>query len=341
MPRPLAVAMKTALALAAGGAAGATPVEEQWRTPPLLLGGCSTVWTTSFAKYVMPYPVQFGEHGTFWWSAPYKDGHATEYGEGMYLSTPVSIERGDGSWETNYFSANRFTPDPDNATLCACEYVGGAGGDSPRILADYIVARVPQSAGRPMQEVCAPFVMQCPGDNATAVRELGDPFVEVYATCGAAGYEDLRTAVLVVACAGAVALALRTLSRRCCRRQDRASHHRPSIGSGPLMEAMLTEEGDGAQVEALRRSIYAQLPPANKPRDSKDADGWSTPSTTASGWFPSPAQTEVSWSRSMSSVTIGWLEDLPSPSWSRSATEQFLRRQSASSTGPVSRQQTG
>jgi len=154
-----------------------------WRTPRLLVGHCNTVWTTSFAKYKLPYPVSFGATGHFRWWAPYKHGDATEVGEGMYLSPPVSAKREDGSWEVHYFSANRYTPDAQNSTLCCCEYVGGLGPGKPRVLADYMIASVPASNHRPMPEVCAPFKQACPIDNATALQTLGSPFIEIYDSC--------------------------------------------------------------------------------------------------------------------------------------------------------------
>eukprot|EP00401_Gymnodinium_catenatum_P044199 CAMPEP_0117606050 /NCGR_PEP_ID=MMETSP0784-20121206/79510_1 /TAXON_ID=39447 /ORGANISM="" /LENGTH=214 /DNA_ID=CAMNT_0005409115 /DNA_START=297 /DNA_END=937 /DNA_ORIENTATION=+ len=184
-----------------------------WDTPPLLLGGCSTTWTTSFAKYFMPYLVIFGRSGYFRWWAHYKNGMATEVGEGVFLSAPVSTVRADGSWETHYFSANRFRPNADKSTNCACEYVGGEGTDKPRVLADYILAVVPNSAQRPMPEVCAPYMRQCPVDNATAYEVFGRPFIEIYESCGRASAETFSSraaftlvAVLMAACVLRLAL---------------------------------------------------------------------------------------------------------------------------------------
>ena len=158
----------------------------EWRTPQLLIGDCSTVWTSSFSKYKMPYRVRWLDQRFFQWWAPYKNGMAVEVGDGMYLSSPLSTVHEDGSWETHYFGANRFTPDPANSTNCCCEYVGGRGTNEPRVLADYCVANVPQSAHRPMAEVCAPYMRECPSNNATARELMGNPFIEVYATCESA-----------------------------------------------------------------------------------------------------------------------------------------------------------
>jgi len=156
-----------------------------WRTPPLLVGTCNTVWCSGFAKYELPYSVHFAATGHFRWWAPYRTGEATEVGEGMFLSAPISTEREDGSWEVHYFSANRYAPDDEaNSTICTCEYVGGLGPGKPRVLADYIVANVPASHDRPMAEVCAPFHQACPMDNATALQVLGSPFIEIYGSCG-------------------------------------------------------------------------------------------------------------------------------------------------------------
>lgn len=155
-----------------------------WRTPSYLVGECNTVWTSSYAKYKLPYTVHFGDSGFYRWWAPLKTGKDTEIGVGMYLSPPDTIIRKDGSWETHYFGANHFRPDASNSTNCCCEYIGGKGPNHPRVLADYFVAVVPHSSHRPMAEVCHPYVRECPTSNATAFQLMGEPFIEIYGTCG-------------------------------------------------------------------------------------------------------------------------------------------------------------
>lgn len=155
-----------------------------WNTPSYLIGECSTVWTSAFADYKLPYTVLFGDSGFYRWWSPLKSGDSTEIGVGMYLSPPVTEIKNDGSWETHYFGANHFTPDASDSTNCCCEYIGGKGASHPRILADYCVATVPHSAHRPMAEVCLPYLQACPANNATAFQMMGQPFVEIYETCG-------------------------------------------------------------------------------------------------------------------------------------------------------------
>jgi hypothetical protein len=156
-----------------------------WSVPSLLLGECSTAWTSSWAKYRMPYRVQFGADGRYRWWAPYRVGPATEVGKGMILSQPARTEHADGSWEAHWFASNNFLPSPDNSTNCCCEYVGGKGPGHPRVLADYCVASVPNSLDKPQEETCAPFIRTCPASNATALQEMGKPFIEVYTECSA------------------------------------------------------------------------------------------------------------------------------------------------------------
>jgi len=80
----------------------------------------------------------------------------------------------------HYFGANKLLPDKSNGTNCCCEYVGSAGLGHPTVLADYFVKIVPHSDLRPIEDVCAPYALECPADNATASRVLGNPFIEVY-----------------------------------------------------------------------------------------------------------------------------------------------------------------
>jgi len=148
--------------------------------PHAIRGGWDTIWTTSFAKYNMPYPVHFGADGKFSWQAPYKDGSAIEVGTGTYLSSVHQTNHRDGSWEAHYYGANRFLPDSNNGTNCCCEYVGSRGTGYPTVLADYFVKTVPNSNHLPMEEVCTPYLVECPLHNSTASLVLGNPFIEVY-----------------------------------------------------------------------------------------------------------------------------------------------------------------
>mmetsp|Transcript_33445 Transcript_33445/g.84730 ORF Transcript_33445/g.84730 Transcript_33445/m.84730 type:complete len:274 (+) Transcript_33445:61-882(+) len=170
----------------AHGQAQQTQTLKLWPTPPQLVGRCSTVWTSSVGKYDLPYRVDFGDAGSFRWWAPMLLG-GVELGSGVFLSAPRTTVNDDGSWEVGYFGANRFVPDPANSTNCCCEYVGQAGPNQPRILADYCVAGVPNTAHLPMQEVCAQYVRQCPENNATALKTMGKPFIEIYSPCVALG----------------------------------------------------------------------------------------------------------------------------------------------------------
>jgi len=153
-------------------------------TEAWLTAHCSTVWTSSVGKYQLPFSVEFGTTGSFQWLAPFASGAGEEHGSGTYLGLLHTTMYSNGSWETSYFSANRFTPDPKNSTRCCCEYVGqDAGVGQPRVLADYCTATVPHSSHLPLEEVCAPHVRQCPFNNATALAELGRPFIQVFSPC--------------------------------------------------------------------------------------------------------------------------------------------------------------
>jgi len=189
----------------------------EWLTPSMLAGECSTVWTSSFWKYILPYRVRFGLGGDFYWWAPYQGDGPTEVGVGTYLTDPMFTVRPDGSWEAHYFGANRFTPNPLNATNCCCEYVAGRAASEPRVLADYFVAVVPSSSERPMEEVCAPYKQQCPSNNATAFQLLGSPFIEVYSTCWPLGAAVARFPSQAVAgCAVLLAMAVSLCALRGC-----------------------------------------------------------------------------------------------------------------------------
>jgi len=153
-------------------------------TPRWLVGHCSTVWTSSAGKYKLPYRVEFGTTGFFRWWAPFANGVGKERGSGAYLSSLRTTLHHDGSWETSYFAANRFTPDATNSTNCCCEYIGqAAGAGQPRVLADYCTATVPHSSHLPFEEVCVPHIRQCPSNNNTALAEMGAPFIEIYSPC--------------------------------------------------------------------------------------------------------------------------------------------------------------
>lgn len=160
-------------------------------TPPWLNLHCDTIWTSHTGAYKLPYFVEFSR-GMFKWWAPKLDTQE-EVGVGKYLSPLRTITREDGSWETFYFGANRFTPNGMDSTNCCCEYVGQPGPGQPHVLADYIVAVVPGTFGVSMQEACSPFFQECPKDNATALQTLGTPFIEIYDPCWQPGGEVAST----------------------------------------------------------------------------------------------------------------------------------------------------
>eukprot|EP00931_Biecheleriopsis_adriatica_P032491 TRINITY_DN18963_c0_g1_i1.p1 TRINITY_DN18963_c0_g1~~TRINITY_DN18963_c0_g1_i1.p1 ORF type:complete len:288 (+),score=44.96 TRINITY_DN18963_c0_g1_i1:74-937(+) len=178
------MAVQWAMAAMVGGSPQSGTWQDMASTPPWLNGHCSTVWTSSTGVYELPYRVEFGAEGAYKWWAPFVQAErGSEVGVGAYLSPLVTITREDGSWETGYFGANRFTPDKTNTTNCCCEYVGQAGPGQPRVLADYCVAAVPGSWHQSMQEACAPHLQACPADNATALKTMGAPFIEIYSPC--------------------------------------------------------------------------------------------------------------------------------------------------------------
>jgi len=182
------------------------------RTPRWLTGHCNTVWTSSVGKYKLPYRVEFKAGGYFIWWAPLAIGVGEEVGIGAHLSPLRTTWHHDGSWEASYFAANRFTPDETNSTNCCCEYIGqGAGVGKPFVLADYCTAIIPHSSHLPFEEVCAAHIRQCPLTNATALAEMGPPFIEVYSPCLPFGEGPeqvlLRCVVLLVAVIMVVRLA--------------------------------------------------------------------------------------------------------------------------------------
>jgi len=145
---------------------------------------CSTVWTSNVGKYKLPFGFKFGTTGSYRWWAPLANGVGEEHGSGTYLSLLHTTLHDDGSWETSYFAANRFTPDATNATHCCCEYVGQAAGvGQPRVKADYCIATVSHSSHLPLEEVCVPHIRQCPLNNATALAKMGSPFIQIYSSC--------------------------------------------------------------------------------------------------------------------------------------------------------------
>jgi len=197
----------------------------------------------------MPYRVHFGSGGRFAWWAPYKVGPATEVGHGMILSQPARTERADGSWEAHWFGANNFVPSPTNSTLCACEYVGGKGPGHPRVLADYIIATVPNTLGQPLEETCAPFFRVCPANNATALQEMGKPFIEIYSECSVGILTEPLSQALALACCLAAVIGLVTLTRRAVRAHKAAFEFEPDLYQPLAAEEGTAPGGAAAQAE--------------------------------------------------------------------------------------------
>jgi len=133
-------------------------------------------------RYVFPYPVEFRAAG-YVWSAPKKDGSATELGVGVLLTKAELKGDAASAWETGYLVAKRFTPDALNSTFCACEYVSRGLPGGPVVLSDYEVATVKNSAHLPFAEVCAPSARYCPSDNHTAFEVMGAAMTEVFTDC--------------------------------------------------------------------------------------------------------------------------------------------------------------
>jgi len=152
-------------------------------TPSWLTGHCRTVWSSSVAKYRLPYRVEFGKTSPYHrWGHFTGEGWRKEYGIGTFMSPPRTTIFLDGGWETSYFAASRFTPDATNSTNCCCEYVTQSPGRW-RVLSDYCATAVPHTAHLPLKEVCAPHVQRCPLNRTFALAEMGPPFVEVYSPC--------------------------------------------------------------------------------------------------------------------------------------------------------------
>jgi len=289
------------LLAASPGCAGA------WGAPPLLLGECSTAWTSSWAKYRMPYLVSFGAGGRYRWWAPYRVGPATEVGRGRILSQPVRTEHADGSWEAHWFASNSFVPSPDNSTNCCCEYVGGKGPGHPRVLADYCVASVPNSGDKPHEETCAPFIRTCPASNATALQEMGMPFIEVYTECSA-GILVEPWAEALAAAASLLAVLMGIASIR--RLAVRAALEDAPDGYQPLA----AEEGRAPATRAAQSE--EELPPGvGKPKrqetESLDFDVGARRQDT-SDTLATTAVPDTPWSRSSTTPASAW-EDLVEP----------------------------
>jgi len=143
---------------------------------------CDVAWCSHFTKYALPYSVEFAT-SKYQWVADFVEGTAKELGAAVVLSKPYLRVNTTDVWEAGYFSANRFTPDPMNSTLCSCEYLSRDGPGSPIRNTDYLIAQVPNSAHRPFAEVCAPFLRACPVDNRTAFDLLDVPFNEMFTNC--------------------------------------------------------------------------------------------------------------------------------------------------------------
>jgi hypothetical protein len=180
----LAFVRRQALSDAAGqyqhgsSTASLQQLSSRFSTIPAFRGYCSTVWTTGYMRYSLPYPVHFSPYGTFTWIAPFLNRLGAEMGEGKILSTPVT-EFQNGTWTARYFAATRFYP--GGTTTCCCEFLSWSNEDAHRILTDYCRATLPGTRGMPLADVCEPYSQEpCPHDNATAYRLMGSPFVEEY-----------------------------------------------------------------------------------------------------------------------------------------------------------------
>jgi len=143
---------------------------------------CDVAWCSYPTLNVLPYSVEFGT-SEYRWVAPLAGGTSKEHGTAVLLSKPHLRVNKTDAWEASYFSANRFTPDPLNSTLCSCEYLSRDAPGSPVFLSDYLIAQVPNSAHRPFAEVCAPFLRACPVDNRTAVELFDVALTEMYTNC--------------------------------------------------------------------------------------------------------------------------------------------------------------
>jgi len=293
--------------------------------PQAIRGSWDTIWTSSYAKYNMPYPVHFRADGKFSWQAPYKDGNAIEVGTGMYLSSVHQTNHRDGSWEAHYYGANRFLPDSNNGTNCCCEYVGSRGNGYPTVLADYFVKMVPNSNHLPMDEVCAPYVVECPLHNSTASAVLGNPFIEVYLRPAVIAAEVSEKQNQKLFCALALSVAVAGISlllwvsvRKLLGNQDQNKG------------ASSVDSTNRSDLEAgVGKTASLSVPKLDLPNDDIDIGTPSTLSPCSSAPnSPRMQETgsstrEISWTSSISSLTTPGSQT-PSPSsrsWFRGLTE--------------------
>jgi len=158
--------------------------DSEFRTPPWLVGNCSTIWTSVPGYYKLPYQVQFGRFGRWTWKSPLAQGGGAELGEGMFMSAPVVQQWPNGSWAATAHDTSRYSP--GGTTVCCCMYVGAHGSGAPIVLSEYCNASVQGTVTETMAEVCTkddPFFKPCPESNATLREKFGDPFIEVYSSC--------------------------------------------------------------------------------------------------------------------------------------------------------------
>jgi len=160
-----------------------------------LVGECVAVWTSP-PKYVLPYTVQF-EASRYHWKASSADGRRLE-GEGAAIGPVTYKGNEDGSSITQFFSASRIQPNPNEATNCSCTYVRVSGKSPVATITYYTVASVPNSTHMSMLTACNPHRRFCPVDNRTAFADIGAPFVEEYVGCASrAVLRQVHTAMLV------------------------------------------------------------------------------------------------------------------------------------------------
>eukprot|EP00746_Dinoflagellata_sp_MGD_P158725 gnl/MRDRNA2_/MRDRNA2_86540_c1_seq9.p1 gnl/MRDRNA2_/MRDRNA2_86540_c1~~gnl/MRDRNA2_/MRDRNA2_86540_c1_seq9.p1 ORF type:complete len:253 (-),score=28.43 gnl/MRDRNA2_/MRDRNA2_86540_c1_seq9:227-985(-) len=157
----------------------------QFRTPHWLVGNCSTIWTSVPGYYKLPYVVQFEEFGHWNWISPILNTGGAEIGKGMFLSDPIVKEWPNGSWAASARDASRYNP--GGVTTCCCMYVGSHGPSAPIVLSEYCKSNINGKLAESMSDVCSedsPAVTPCPADNSTLREIFGDPFIEVYSSCG-------------------------------------------------------------------------------------------------------------------------------------------------------------
>jgi len=152
-------------------------------TPTPVLGECSAIWTNHIYKYEMPYAVHWSKNGLFNWTTAFKDSSkGFERGMGTIMSTPTFRRYADGSWTAAYHAATSFLPDGN--TTCVCEYLRGNGSGEEIVYTDYLMANIQGRVDDSVWDVCGPYLSKpCPVDNESALGVIGNPFVEVYASC--------------------------------------------------------------------------------------------------------------------------------------------------------------